>query len=345
MITIGIDPHKASLTAVALDANSTPLGQRRLAATTTTADELIAWARRWPVRVWAVEGASGRGHGVAQALVAAGEHVVDVPAKLAARARLLGSGSSRKTDLTDGASVASVAIHNPKLSVVHAEDDTSVLRLLSDRRDDIVAQRTRTMNRLQVLLRELVAGGAPRQISTAAASVFLGKVRPMTTTDHQRKVISRQLIDDLRRADLQLKQLAKAIEEAVLAARSSLPEVLGIGFILAAKIIGHAGDITRFASKAHFASYTGTAPVEASSGDVRRHRLNRAGNRQLNTALHTAAIVQVYRGGPGRDHYDRKIAELKTPKEAQRSLKRQLSNVVYRHLLEDHARRQNRIVA
>ncbi len=235
MITIGIDPHKASLTAAALDANSTLLGQRRLAATTTTADELIAWARRWPVRVWAVEGALGLGHGVAQALVAAGEHVVDVPATLAARARLLGSGSSRKTDLTDGASVASVAIHNPKLSVVHAEDDTTVLRLLSDRRDDIVAQRTRTMNRLQVLLRELVAGGAPRQISTAAARVFLAKVRPMTTTDHQRKRIARQLIDDLRRADLQLKQLAKEIEEAVIAARSSLPEVLGIGFILAAQ--------------------------------------------------------------------------------------------------------------
>ena len=130
----------------------------------------------------------------------------------------------------------------------------------------------------------------------------------------------------------------------MIAARSSLPEVLGIGFILAAKIIGHAGDITRFASKAHFASYTGTAPVEASSGDVRRHRLNRAGNRQLNSALHTAAIVQVYRGGSGRDHYERKIAELKTRREAQRSLKRQLSNVVYRHLLEDHARRQNYVV-
>ena len=79
--------------------------------------------------------------------------------------------------------------------------------------------------------------------------------------------------------------------------------------------------------------------MEASSGDVRRHRLNRAGNRQLNTALHTAAIVQTRDGGPGRDHYDRKITELKTPKEAQRSLKRQLANVVYRHLVNDHQRR------
>ena len=137
----------------------------------------------------------------------------------------------------------------------------------------------------------------------------------------------------------------KTIALEVAASGTTLPEVQGIGTILAAKIIGHAGDVTRFESKSHFASYTGTAPVEASSGDVRRHRLNRAGNRQLNTALHTAAIVQTRDGGPGRVHYDRKIAQLKTPKEAQRSLKRQLANVVYRHLVNDHQRRQQQHAA
>lgn len=341
MIVIGIDPHKASVTAAALDATSTTLGHRRLATSAKTAAHLIAWAAAWPERRWAVEGAPGLGHGVAQQLVAAGENVVDVPAKLAARARLLGSGSARKTDLVDAVSVASVALHNPNLSPVTAEDHTMVLRLLSDRRDDIVSQRTRTMNRLQVLLRDLVPGGAPRELSANAAAEFLNRVRPLAVTDGQRKAIARDLLDDIRRADRQLKAMAKTIVGEVAASGSTLPEIQGIGSILAAKIIGHAGDVTRFGSKSHFASYTGTAPVEASSGDVRRHRLNRAGNRQLNTALHTAALVQNRDGGPGREHYDRKILELKTPKEAQRSLKRQLANVVYRRLLDDHQRRRH----
>ena len=339
MIVIGIDPHKASVTAAALGPNSEQLGHRRLATSTKTAAHLVSWAAAWPERLWAVEGAAGLGHGVAQQLVAAGEEVVDVPAKLAARARLLGSGSARKTDLADAVSVASVAVHNSKLSAVTAEDHTVVLRLLSDRRDDVVAQRTRTMNRLQVLLRDLVPGGAPRQLSTRAASEFLAQIRPLTPTDVQRKAIARDLLDDIRRADRQLKALAAAISAGVASSGTTLPSIQGVGPILAAKIIGHAGDVTRFESKSHFASYTGTAPIEASSGDIRRHRLNRAGNRQLNTALHTAAIVQARDGGPGRQHYDRKISQLKTPKEAQRSLKRQLANVVYRHLVDDHQRR------
>jgi transposase len=110
--------------------------------------------------------------------------------------------------------------------------------------------------------------------------------------------------------------------------------------VLAAKIAGHAGDVTRFASKAHFASYSGTAPIEASIGDVRRHRLNRGGNRQLNTALHTAAVCQMRSASPGQDYYLRKLTESKSTREAQRSLKRQLSNIVYQRLLDDHRRRQ-----
>jgi transposase len=338
VIVIGIDPHKASVTAAALSSASATLGHRRLATTARTGAHLISWAAEWPDRLWAVEGAAGLGHGVAQQLVAAGERVVDVPARLAARARLLGSGSARKTDVTDAVSVASVAIHNPKLSAVAPEDHTVVLRLLSDRRDDVVSQRTRTMNRLQVLLRNLEPGGAPRQLSTTAATAFLARVRPITLADQQRKSIARDLLDDLRRADRQLAALGKTIATEIAGSGTTLAEIHGVGSILAAKIIGHAGLVTRFESKSHFASYTGTAPVEASSGDIRRHRLNRAGNRQLNTALHTAAVVQARDAGPGREHYERKIAELKTPKEAQRSLKRQLANIVYRHLLDDHER-------
>ena len=106
--------------------------------------------------------------------------------------------------------------------------------------------------------------------------------------------------------------------------------------MLAAKLLGHAGDITRFPSRDHFASYTGTAPVEASSGDVCRHRLNRAGNRQLNTALHLIAVCQIRDPSPGQVYYQRKLAEAKTPEEARRSLKRHLANVVHAHLVADH---------
>ena len=340
MITIGIDPHKTSVTAAALDPVGETVGHRRVACTAKTADQLIGWADAWPDRRWAVEGASGLGRGVAQQLIAAGEQVIDVPAKLAARARLLGSGSSRTSDLVDAVSVGSVALYNSKLRTVEREDEAVVLRLLSDRRDDLVSERTRTVNRLHVLLRDLVPGGARRDLSTLQAGRFLSGIRPLTTVDIERKRIARALLEDLRRADRQLRAISTTIETAVAASNSSLTEVFGIGPVLAAKIAGHTGDITRFASKAHFASYSGTAPIEASSGDLRRHRLNRRGNRQLNTALHTAAVCQIRSPGPGQDHYRRKLAELKTTKEAQRSLKRQLSNVVYRHLVDDHRRRQ-----
>jgi transposase len=124
------------------------------------------------------------------------------------------------------------------------------------------------------------------------------------------------------------------VAEAVAASGNSLTEIFGISEVLAAKILGHTGDITRFANADR---YAGTAPIEVSSGDQRRHRLSRAGNRSLNHALHLAARVQTMHPGPGRTHYARKQAEQKTPAEALRSLKRQLAKVVYRHLRDDHA--------
>ena len=159
MITIGIDPHKRTLTA-ALDPHSRLLSQLRLPASSQAATQLLAWAAAWPERRWAVEGATGLGRPIAQLLVAAGEQVLDVPAKLAARARLLGTSNARKTDLADAASVASAAIHHRRLRSVALEDQTVIFRLLSDRRDDLVAERTRILSRLHVLLADLQPGGA-----------------------------------------------------------------------------------------------------------------------------------------------------------------------------------------
>jgi transposase len=339
VITIGIDPHKRSLTAAALDLHSRLLGQLRLPATGQAGRQLLAWAQQWPERRWAVEGAGGLGRGIAQLLAGAGEPVVDVPAKLAARARLLGASSARKTDLADACSVAAAAIHHRQLRPVALEDHTVVFRLLSDRRDDLVAERTRTLSRLHVLLADLHPGGAARELSASRAAALLRQVHPITPIDGERKRIARQLLADVRRLDRQVKTASQAIRTAVREHGTTLTQLYGVGPVLAAKLLGHTGDITRFPDRDHFASYTGTAPVEASSGDVRRHRLNRGGNRQLNTALHLIAVCQIRDVSPGQAFYQRKLAEAKTPEEARRSLKRHLANVVYRHLVTDHRHR------
>jgi transposase len=336
VITIGIDPHKRSLTAVALDPHSRLLGQLRLSASAQAGRQLLAWAEPWPERRWAVEGASGLGRGIAQQLVGAGESVVDVPAKLAARARLLGTSSARKTDLADACSVAAAALHHQRLRPVALEDQTVILRLLSDRRDDLVAERTRTLSRLHVLLAELHPGGAKRELTAARAAARLRRIHPITVVDVERKRIARELLADVRRLDRQIKVASQAIRTAVHEHGTTLTEVFGVGPVLAAKLLGHAGDVTRFPDRDHFASSTGTAPVQASSGDVRRHRLNRAGNRQLNTALHLIAVCQIRDPSPGQAYYRRKLDQAKTPEEARRSLKRHLANVVYSHLVTDH---------
>lgn len=337
MITIGIDPHKSSHTAVALDEAGHVLGELRVSANKATLTRLQSWAGTWPERTWAIEGAGGLGHLLAQQLVAAGEAVVDVPAALAARSRLLGRGHARKTDGIDANSVASVAQHHPDLRRVVREDHGAVLRLLSDRRDELAAERRRVVNRLHRLLRDLRPGGAPTELSAEIASRLLARTRPQGPADAERKRVARQLLADLRRLDRALADNRSRCAAAVAASGTTLTSIFGISDVLAAKILGHTADVSRFSSADRFASYSGTAPIEVSSGEVTRHRLCRGGNRSLNNALHLAARVQIMHPGPGRDHYCRKLAERKSSSEALRSLKRQLAKVVYRHLVAEHA--------
>ncbi len=336
MVTIGIDPHKTSHTAVAVDAGGVLLGQLRVAADKTMLARLRRWAAGWPQRVWAIEGAGGLGRLLAQQLVASGETVLDVPSALAARARVLQTGHGRKTDGIDARSVAAVAQHRSDLLAVRAEDHIAVLRLLSDRRDELTAERRRTINRLYRLLRDLRPGGAPRQLSADHAARLLAATRPRDAVELERKMIARQQVADVRRIDRALLDNRQRCAHAVAASGTTLTQIFGISDVLAAKVLGHTGDITRFPTADHYASYTGTAPVETSSGEQTRHRLSRAGNRSLNYALHMAARVQTMHPGPGRSHYQRKRAEHKTSAEALRSLKRQLAKIVYRQLRDDH---------
>jgi transposase len=340
VITIGIDPHKSSLTAVAVQPDGQTHPPIRLVVGRTTPVVLLAWAAQWPERQWAVEGATGLGRGIAQQLVTAGEQVLDVPAKLAARARLLGSSSARKTDVADAISVAAVALHNRRLNRVQVEDHITIMRLLTERRDDLVAEHTRWINRLHVLLRDLHPGGAEVRLDTTDASALLSKIRPATAADHQRKQLARDVVRDLRRHEASIKDLEKQLRAAVTASGTTLTEIPGIGFLTAAKILALTGDIRRFPNQEHYASYAGTAPIDVSSGDQVAHRLSRRGYRQLNAAIHVVAVTQARDPGPGpgRDHYRRKLAEHKTAKEASRSLKQRFSNAAYRRILADHQR-------
>jgi transposase len=335
VITIGIDPHKCSLTAVALDQTGRLLATRRITVNAAAYKTLTSWAARWPHRRFAVEGAAGLGRGIAQLLAAAGEDVVDVPATLAARARLLDTGGTRKTDAADAASVAHAALRHRRLRGVIAEDHHTRLRLLSERRDDLASERVRLLNRLHVLLRDLIPGGAALDLTADKAAILLRGIRPITATDSCRRDLARDLIADLRHLDRRLHTNESQIRQILAETHSTITDIRGVGHIIAAKVLGHVGDITRFPSADHLASYAGTAPLEASSGERRRHRLNPTGNRQLNTALHTIALTQARDPGPGRVYYQRKLDEGKTPAEARRALKRRLTNVLYRHLIKD----------
>ena len=335
MITIGIDPHKTTLTAVVLSPDGTVLASTRLPVNAATPAELLAFAKAWPERQWAVEGAAGLGLGIAQRLLAHGQDVLDVPATLSARARLLSPGQGRKTDVTDAQAIALVAQHNTRLRRVEPEDPTTVIRLVSDHRDDLVREHTSGMNRLHRLLRDLIPGGAKTGLSSRQAAALLRGVRPATATATTRKQLARELITGLRALESRIKALTDQLTTLVFQSGSALVEIPGVAAVVAAKIIGHTGDVARFPDAHHFASFNGTAPIDASSGEQTRHRLSRRGDRQLNAAIHVIAIYQISHPGPGRDYYRKKLAQSKTPKEARRALKRRLSDIVYRRLTSD----------
>jgi transposase len=335
-VMIGIDPHKATHTAVAIDSDERPLARLQLTADRVQTGRLLAWAA--PLgddRTWAIESAGGLGKLLAQQLVGVGEHVIDVPPTLSARVRLLGSTKASKNDGNDALATAIAGLRHCGLRAVRREDRTAVIRILIDRYDDLTALRTQAACRLHVALRELIAGGAPRRLSADRAAKLLRAVHPDGVAAIQRKRLALELLADVRRLDRDIATARQRVTDAVHTSGTSLLEVHGVGPIVAGFILGHVGDPARFATPDRFASYNGTAPIEASSGPRKRHRLNPRGNRKLNHALHMAAVTQIRHDTPGRAYYLRKIAEGKTRKEALRALKRRLSDVVWRQLQAD----------
>jgi transposase len=335
-VMIGVDPHKGSHTAVAIDDGESELAQVKVRASHRQLDQLLEWAVPFATRTWAIESAGGLGYLLSHQLVAAGETVLDVPATLAARVRVLGTGRSNKNDPNDARSVAVAALRAPRLASVARADHAGVLRLLAKRNTDLGRARNRSACRLHALLAELVPGGIPKEINAASAERLLGGVTPASPVEVARHALALEHLDDLRRLDDQMRVSKRRIAETITASATSLTDIFGVGPVVAAMLIGYTGDVTRFRSRDHFAAYTGTAPIEVSSGGRITHRLSRRGNRQLNHALHIAAITQIrFAHSPGRAFFERKVAEGKTKKEAVRALKRRIADAVYRQLVID----------
>ena len=265
VVMIGVDPHKASHTAVAISAAEEPLGQLRVRASAVQAERLLGWAQAWPERAWAVEGAGGLGHLLAQQLLSAGERVLDVPPKLAARVRLLATGNVNKNDPNDARSVAVAALRSAQVREAQRDDHATVLKVWSKRYRDLGRTRTQVACRLHQVLCELIPGGVPGEITAGQAGQVLASITPAGAVQAARCELAAELTEDLRGVDIRIRETRKKLTEAVRAAGTCLTRLFGVGPVIAAAVIGDVRTVSRCASRDNFASYNGTAPIEVSS--------------------------------------------------------------------------------
>jgi len=337
-VVIGMDPHKRSVTIEVMTKDESIVGTGRFATDRDGHAAMRRYVQAWPDRVWAIEGCQGIGRHVAHRLLADGEQVVDNPPKLSARARVFATGQGRKTDATDAHSVALVGTRMSGLRPVVNDEQLAVLRVLVDRRRSLGEEHTRKMSQVHHLLLELIPGGAKKDLSAAQAKKLLATVRPRDAAGKTRRRVAAELIADLERIYQRKRAANKELTALVAATGTTLMDLNGIGPSGAARLLVEVGDITRFPDKNHFGSWTGTAPIDASSGDNVRHRLSRGGNRQINRVLHIMATVQLRNPTEGRGYFDRSKARGKTSNESMRLLKRRLSDIVYRTMVNDAAR-------
>ncbi|MFI6266678.1 IS110 family transposase [Micromonospora sp. NPDC051006] len=334
-VVIGMDPHKRTATIEVMAGNETIVGAGRFDTDRDGYTAMRKYASQWPHRIWAIEGCQGIGRHIANRLLADGEQVVDVPPKLSARARVFATGQGRKTDATDAHSIALVGTRMAGLRPVVNDEQLALLRILVDRRRSLGEDHTRMISQLHQLLLELIPGGAKKSLSAAQAKALLATVRPRDAVGKARRRVAAELIGDLERVYRRCKDADKELTQLVASTGTTLMDLHGIGPSGAARLLVEVGDITRFPNRAHFASWNGTAPIDASSGEQVRHRLSRAGNRQINRVLHIMATVQLRNPTEGRAYFDRKKAAGKTSMEAMRALKRRLSDIVYRRMIDD----------
>jgi transposase len=335
MVVVGIDPHKHNHTAVAVDDNGRELGQLTVGNTGAELIRLITWSHRFsgPSR-WAVQDCRHVAGALLRALIRAGQAVVMVPPKLMAQARA--SARTRgKSDPIDALAVARAALREPTLPEAHLDKQALELRLLLDHREDLVAERTRMINRLQWHVHDLEIELAPGQALNRI--VALDRLRDQIGQLDQlaggvRAEIALELIERIIALTRRIGQLKRRIEAQIRPLAPQLLALPGCAGLTAAKILAETAGIERFRSAAAFAMHAGTAPIPVWTGNRARFRLNRGGNRQLNAALHRIAVTQLRIHPPAQELVNRRIAAGKSKTEALRILRRHLADVVYHRL-------------
>jgi transposase len=345
-LVIGVDPHKQTHTAVAVRAGSGELVDELTAAARPAGhEELLGWARALgEERVWALEDVRGVSRGLERFLVGRGERVLRVPPKLMAGARR-GARSYGKSDSIDALAIARAALADPHLPSAVEDLAAREIKLLVDHRETLVRQRSEAQDRLRWLLHTIDAGF---RVPAGALDrkVWLDRVGRRLTRSEQ--VVEVRIARDLARRCRQLTGEANALEREIAALVADyapqLLELKGCGVLIAGKLIGETAGVGRFRHEAQLARLAGVAPVDASSGQQRRHRLNRHGNRELNAALHKIAVVQGRWEPRARAYLARRQAEGKTRREALRCLKRHLVRVVFRLLRETVGARRELVI-
>ena len=311
-VPIGVDAHKRINAVRVVDVKGRVIARQTFANSAGGFRELKEFWRQWRERYWAVEGCNGVGKYLAQRLVAEGETVLDVSTRRAALVRVYAGGNGRKTDDTDA---------------------ESTMRLLSNRRAELVSLRTQVVCRIHRDLVALLPGGVSKRLTATQAKEILARVRPRDELGKLRHQLLADQIADLVAVDKKIAVVNAQIKTAVAGAPTRLTRLYGLGPVNTAHILGEVGDVARVRSQHHFASYNGTVPTVAGSGGPATPRIDIKGNRKLNHAIHIAAVTQVRSAtSAGHAYYVRKLAEAKTEKEAMRALKRRISDAIYRQL-------------
>jgi transposase len=336
MVIVGIDAHKRTHTAVAIDEAGRKLGEKRTTSTTSEANlELLRWADGFCLeRRFAVEDCRHLSRRLEADLLAAGEELVRVPPKLMAHAR----DSARtygKSDPIDALAVARAAWREPELPIARLDGPSRDLRLLVDHREDLVRERTAQVNRLRWHLHELDPAWDPAPRSLVRFKHLDATAARLEGLEGTVAWIARELVAKIRELCVAANELERRIVEQVSGLAPTLLALAGVGALTAAKIVAETADVRRFRSKDAFARHNGTAPLPVWSGNRVRHRLSRTGNRQLNAALHRMAVTQMRIHDDAKAYLERRIGMGNTKTEAIRALKRKLSDVVYRRLLAD----------
>jgi transposase len=340
MVVLGIDPHKKTHTAVAVDDAGRQIATITVATSPAGHLKLFTWATQFSQHRWAVEDGRHVAGRLLRALIGAGEHVTCVPTKLMARTRA-GARTRGKSDPIDALAVARAALREPDLPTAHLDQEALDLRLLIDHRENLVAERTRNINRLRWDLVDLAPELEPTSRKLTTQAVLRGLIAQLTALPASiRRDLAAEKAQRVLDDTIRINELERHINKLITPLAPTLLALFGVAGLTAAKIIGEVAGIERFATPAKLANHAGTACIPVWSGNTEKHRLNRGANRQLNCAVHRVAITQVRHHPPAQALFARRRAAGDTKAGAYRVVKRHLIDVIYRAMNTDVALQQ-----